>query len=78
MLNMLFLLDESLGVKADQKLFCRPFCRPANLCLVSRVAFQQESCNEAEAGVIIPDEKSFMTFGTLRLLDRAKWVEFSL
>lgn len=62
---MTFLSDDSPGVKADQKLFCSP----ANLCAVSWVAFQQEGCSEAEAGAIIPDEKSFMTFGTSRLPD---------
>ncbi|KAM6374249.1 dual specificity protein phosphatase 22 isoform 1-T1 [Alca torda] len=32
--NMTFLSDESPGVKADQKLFCRPFCQPSNLCVI--------------------------------------------
>lgn len=68
-MNMMFSSDESPGVKADQKLFCRSFCWPANLCMVSWVAFQQEGCSEAEAGVIIPDEKSFVTIGTSRLPD---------
>lgn len=42
---------------------------PVHLCMVSWVAFQQEGCSETEAVAVIPDEKSFMTFGTSRLPD---------
>lgn len=61
----MLLLEESPEVRY----FTGSSAGPANLCMVSWVTFQQEGNSETEAVAIIPDEKSFMTFGTSRLLD---------